>query len=70
MPEVGVKPLIGAALEVDGDELLLIARSLRGYSNLCRLVSIAHLDQPKGEARAGCDRRPAPGRPLLPQRHG
>src|SRR3989441_3177838 len=50
--KVGVKPLVGAALEVDGSELLLIARNLRGYSNLCRLLSIAHLDQPKGEARA------------------
>jgi len=50
--KVGVKPLIGAALEVDGAELLLIARNLRGYSNLCRLISVAHVDQPKGEARA------------------
>ncbi len=50
--KVGVKPLIGAALEVDGDELLLIARNLRGYSNLSRLISLAHVDQPKGEARA------------------
>src|SRR2546429_7368913 len=48
----GVKPLIGAALEVDGAELLLIARNLPGYSNLCRLLSLAHADQPKGEARA------------------
>src|SRR6266852_4976062 len=47
----GVKPLIGAALEVDGAELLMIARNLRGYSNLCRLISLAHADQPKGEAR-------------------
>ena len=50
--KVGVKPLIGAALEVDGEELLLIARNLAGYSRLCRLLSVAHLDQPKGEARA------------------
>jgi error-prone DNA polymerase len=50
--KVGVKPLIGAALEVDGAELVLIARNLRGYSNLCRLISLAHVDQPKGEARA------------------
>ena len=50
--KVGVKPLIGAALEVDGSELLLIARNLRGYSNLCRLLTLAHQDQPKGEARA------------------
>src|SRR5260370_42348431 len=51
--KVGVKPLIGAALEVDGAEGLLIARNLRGYSNLCRLISLAHVDQPKGEARTG-----------------
>src|SRR5207237_5774870 len=50
--KLGVKPLIGAALEVDGEELVLIARNLRGYSNLCRLLTLAHQDQPKGEARA------------------
>ncbi|HET7467445.1 MAG TPA: error-prone DNA polymerase [Candidatus Dormibacteraeota bacterium] len=50
--KVGVKPLIGAALEVDGEELVLIARNLAGYSRLCRLLSVAHHDQPKGEARA------------------
>src|SRR5258705_10804518 len=50
--KVGVKPLIGSALEVDGQELVLIARNLRGYSNLCRLLTLAHKDQPKGEARA------------------
>src|SRR5881296_2854827 len=49
--KLGVKPIIGSALEVDGEELILIARHLRGYSNLCRLLSIAHADQPKGEAR-------------------
>jgi len=50
--KVGVKPIVGSALEVDGDELILIARNLKGYSNLCRLLSHAHLDLPKGEARA------------------
>jgi error-prone DNA polymerase len=50
--KLGVKPIIGSALEVDGEELILIARNLRGYSNLCRLLTIAHADQPKGEARA------------------
>jgi error-prone DNA polymerase len=49
--KVGVKPIIGSALEVDGDELVLLARNLRGYSNLCRLLTLAHMDQPKGEAR-------------------
>src|SRR5207244_10242789 len=50
--KVGVKPIIGSALEVDGEELILLARNLRGYSSLCRLLSIAHADQPKGEARS------------------
>jgi error-prone DNA polymerase len=50
--KLGVKPLIGAALEVDKAELVLIARNLAGYSRLCRLLTIAHQDQPKGEARA------------------
>src|SRR5215467_13148063 len=50
--KLGVKPIIGAALEVDGEELILIARNLRGYPNLCRLLSVAHADQSKGEARA------------------
>jgi error-prone DNA polymerase len=49
--KLGVKPIIGSSLEVDGDELILIARNLSGYSNLCRLLTIAHTDQPKGEAR-------------------
>src|SRR5437867_11183349 len=49
--KLGVKPIIGSALEVDGEELILIARNLRGYSNLCRLLSHAHADQQQGEAR-------------------
>src|SRR5438128_8989965 len=53
--KLGVKPIIGSALEVDGEELILIARNLRGYSNLCRLLSLAHADQPKGEARTTLD---------------
>src|SRR5438270_292365 len=54
--KLGVKPIIGSALEVDGEELILIARNLRGYSNLCRLLSHAHADQPKGEARTTLDK--------------
>ncbi len=49
--KVGVKALIGTTLEVDGQEMVMIARNLRGYSNLCRLLSLAHIGQPKGEAR-------------------
>jgi error-prone DNA polymerase len=50
--KLGVKPIIGTSLEVEGQEVVMIARNLRGYSNLCRLLSFAHTDQPKGEARA------------------
>ena len=50
--KLGVKPIIGTSLEVDGEEVVMIARNLSGYSNLCRLLSFAHADQPKGEARA------------------
>src|SRR4029077_12227153 len=49
--KVGVKPLIGTTLEVAGEDVVMIARNLRGYSNLCRLLTFAHADQPKGEAR-------------------
>src|SRR3979409_2137180 len=49
--KVGVKPLIGTTLEVDGEDMVMIARNLRGYSNLCPLLSLAHTDQPKGQAR-------------------
>jgi error-prone DNA polymerase len=48
----GVRPILGACLEVDGDDLVLLARDLAAYSRLCRLLSAAHRDQPKGEARA------------------
>ena len=47
----GIRPVIGTTLEVDGEDLVLLARSIDGYSNLCRLLSRAHRDQPKGEAR-------------------
>jgi error-prone DNA polymerase len=46
-----VKPVLGAELEVDGEHLALIARGKQGWSNLCRVLSHAHRDQPKGEAR-------------------
>jgi len=50
--KVGVKPIIGAALEVDGEEVVIIARNLRGYSNLCRLFELAHGGPAQGRGRA------------------
>jgi error-prone DNA polymerase len=49
---VGVKPVVGTELEIDGHHRVLIASDMTGWSNLCRLLSLAHKDQPKGEARA------------------
>jgi len=37
--EAGIKPILGAALRVDGKPLLLYAESAGGYHNLCRLLS-------------------------------
>ena len=54
--KVGVKPILGSSLEVDGEELVLIARNLRGYSHLCRLLTVAHAGAPKGEARTTLER--------------
>ena len=48
---VGIRPVLGTELEVDGRHLVLLARNMRGWSNLTRLLSLAHKDQPKGEAR-------------------
>lgn len=49
----GVQPIIGTMIAVarpgDGetfDWLVLLAQDDRGYSNLCKLVSAAHLDRP------------------------
>ena len=35
----GVKPIVGAELQLDGKPLLLFVESTRGYHNLCRLLS-------------------------------
>lgn len=37
--KVGVKPILGAELNVDGSPLLLYVESIPGYHNLCRLLS-------------------------------
>src|SRR5436853_7518728 len=39
--KLGVKPIIVSALEVDGEEMILIARNLRVSSNLSRLLTLA-----------------------------
>jgi error-prone DNA polymerase len=53
---LGIRPVLGSELEVDGRHLLLIAKTMRGWSSLTRLLSHAHRDQPKGEARTTLER--------------
>ena len=49
--KVGVHLLIGSQVTVDdGTLILLMATSLRGYGNLCRLLSLGRLRSPKGES--------------------
>ena len=49
--KVGIKPIIGSEVRLDsGYSLILLAKSKRGYSNLCHLVSGMHLsseDEPR-----------------------
>jgi len=47
----GVRPIVGSELEVGGEPIRILARTKRGYSQMTRLLSHAHKDQPKGEAR-------------------
>ena len=48
--QLHVKLIIGASLAVDGHDarLILLVRNHVGYQNLCRLLTIAHADKPKG----------------------
>ncbi len=49
--ELGIQPIIGAEVTMDeGYHLTLLVENAQGYSNLCRLISRAQLDHPKGEA--------------------
>ncbi len=51
--KIGVKPIIGVELDVDGGHhLVLIAKNLTGYSNLCKIITRAHLSHEKGSASA------------------
>lgn len=49
----GIKAIQGVEITLEnGRHLTLLARNPRGYASLCRLVSKAHLDRPRGEPRA------------------
>ena len=51
--KVGVKPVIGAEVDMEGGyHLTLLCRDAEGYSNLCRLLTEANLSQGCGGTRA------------------
>jgi len=41
---VGLKPIIGAELELDGVQAVVLARDLEGYRSLCRIVTARQVD--------------------------
>jgi error-prone DNA polymerase len=47
----GVRPIIGAEVTLaNGHHLTLLCETQEGYANLCRLLSHAHLNSPRGQA--------------------
>lgn len=52
----GVQPITGAEVTLeDGSHLTLLVESAKGYAHLCRLLSLAHLENPKGNPRLAWD---------------
>jgi len=50
---LGIKPIIGAEIDMDGGyHLTLLCKNLKGYSNLCQLITQAHLSNPQGKPQA------------------
>lgn len=46
----GIKPIYGAELTLnDGGHVTALARDARGYANLCRLITAAHLGNARGK---------------------
>jgi len=54
--ELKIKPIIGAEITMEGGHhLTLLAKDNAGYSNLCLLISHAHLSHSKGKASLDFD---------------
>jgi error-prone DNA polymerase len=57
--DAGVRAIVGAELTLEGEAVLpVLVESRRGYENLCRLLTRAHLRSPKGESRVRWDELP------------
>jgi len=49
--KAGIKPIVGAEMSMEsGGHIVLLAKNLSGYSNLCKIVTRAHLSHEKGHA--------------------
>ena len=54
--QIGIKPIIGVEIDLEsGHHLVLLAKNLSGYSNLCRIITRAQLSHEKGHAAAGLE---------------
>ncbi len=42
--DAGIKPIIGAHIKARDGEAVLLARNLKGYSHICRIVTARHLE--------------------------
>ncbi len=64
---VGVRPLVGASFELveGGGEIVLVARSRRGYVSLSHLITACHLGEPRGFPLATWERLEAHSAGLL-----
>ncbi|MEE8210106.1 MAG: PHP domain-containing protein, partial [bacterium] len=52
----GLRPITGAEVTLaDGHHLTLLCETQRGYANLCRLLTHAHLDHERGDPRVEPD---------------
>jgi len=54
--EQGIRPIIGAEITLEDQTVLpVLVESRRGYQNLCRMLTRAHLRSAKGESRVHWD---------------
>lgn len=53
---MGIKPIIGAEVNLEGGyHLILLCKDAEGYSNLCRLLTQAHLSNRNSSPKANKD---------------
>ena len=54
--KIGIKPIVGVELDLEnGHHIVLLAKNLNGYSNLCKIITQAQLSHEKGEAAASLE---------------